>query len=246
MADGRQGGAWPAHTYNGFSGPAGAPPPSAAPVAPPVPTRRNGLSRGVILGGVATALGAGLVFGLVSRPALDGDNVSRPARMEPGSPRATMPVEVAAAPAAPTATSERLEVLPSGTRGADAAPPPPAAQVRREPRVSEGIQRSRPATAPDEPMVARLPAAPAGPSFNCRSARSQAETMICGDPGLARLDRRLDQAFRGAVAAGVPYRQLRDEQDDWLGIREFAAQRSPADVASIYRQRIAELNAMAE
>lgn len=68
--------------------------------------------------------------------------------------------------------------------------------------------------------------------------------MVCDDPELARLDRRLDGAFEQAVASGVPYRSLRAEQDDWLSIREDAARQSPAAVASVYRQRIAELNAL--
>jgi hypothetical protein len=48
------------------------------------------------------------------------------------------------------------------------------------------------------------------------------------------------------VGSGIPYRELRAEQDDWLSIREQAARRSPEAVASIYRQRIGELNAIAE
>jgi uncharacterized protein len=71
------------------------------------------------------------------------------------------------------------------------------------------------------------------------------EQMVCGDARLARLDRRLNRAFERAVESGVPYRELRDEQDDWLGIREDAAHRSPDAVASVYRQRIAELNDLA-
>jgi uncharacterized protein len=39
---------------------------------------------------------------------------------------------------------------------------------------------------------------------------------------------------------------LRDEQDDWLAIRESAARYSRSAVADVYRQRIRELNAMAD
>ena len=70
--------------------------------------------------------------------------------------------------------------------------------------------------------------------------------MVCGDSELATLDRRLNRAFDRAVGSGIPYRELRREQDDWLAIREDAARRSPEAVASIYRQRIRELNAIAE
>ncbi|MCR5878242.1 lysozyme inhibitor LprI family protein [Phenylobacterium sp. J367] len=100
-------------------------------------------------------------------------------------------------------------------------------------------------------MVARVAEPPpiparARPSFDCRNAGTRAERMICGDDELARLDRRLDRAFDRAVSSGIPYRELRAEQDDWLQIREDAARRSSGAVASVYSQRIRELNDLAE
>jgi uncharacterized protein len=71
--------------------------------------------------------------------------------------------------------------------------------------------------------------------------------MVCEDPGLARADRRLQRAYERALRTGsVPPRELRDDQRDWLAIREDAAHRSPAAVRSVYEQRIDELNALAE
>uniref|UniRef100_UPI0035AE25B3 lysozyme inhibitor LprI family protein n=1 Tax=Phenylobacterium sp. TaxID=1871053 RepID=UPI0035AE25B3 len=67
-----------------------------------------------------------------------------------------------------------------------------------------------------------------------------------GDPELAAADRRLARAYNRAVASGVPARALRAEQDDWLSIRDDAARRSPDAVASVYEQRIRELNDLAE
>ena len=100
----------------------------------------------------------------------------------------------------------------------------------------------------EQPIVLRLvePRPPrTRPSFDCRYAGSLSEEMVCADPQLAAADRRLAQAYDRAVAAGVPRRYLRAEQDDWLAIREQAARRSPGAVADIYEQRTAELNDMA-
>ena len=65
--------------------------------------------------------------------------------------------------------------------------------------------------------------------------------MVCEDPELAAADRRLSQAYRAAVAAGAPEEVLRDEQQDWLNLREDAAQRSRRAVADVYEQRIGDL-----
>jgi uncharacterized protein len=71
--------------------------------------------------------------------------------------------------------------------------------------------------------------------------------MVCGDAELARTDRRLQRAYDRALASGaMPRRELREEQQDWLSIREQAARRSPEAVRSIYEQRIGELEALAD
>lgn len=44
-----------------------------------------------------------------------------------------------------------------------------------------------------------------------------------------------------ALAAGAPEALLREDQADWLNVREDAAQDSRDTVAAVYRQRIAEL-----
>ena len=102
------------------------------------------------------------------------------------------------------------------------------------------------ARAPEPPPVFAPPRERANPSFNCRYARSTSEEMVCGDPQLAAADRRLNRAYERAIASGIPARELRAEQDDWLEIREDAARRSPSAVASVYEQRIRELNRLAE
>jgi len=56
----------------------------------------------------------------------------------------------------------------------------------------------------------------------------------------------MTRAYAGALAAGVPQDELRDEQGDWLRLREDAARRSPQALHSIYEQRIDELEALAK
>jgi uncharacterized protein len=113
---------------------------------------------------------------------------------------------------------------------APAPPPVVAPRVQRDPAFDATPRQAR----------------SDGPGFNCRYARSRSEQLVCGDAELATLDRRLNRAFNRAVSSGIPFRELRAEQDDWLNIREDAARRSPDAVASIYRQRIQELNAIAD
>ena len=83
------------------------------------------------------------------------------------------------------------------------------------------------------------------PSFNCRFARSRSERMVCSDDRLAAADRRLARAFDRAIAAGVPRRELREDQDDWMSIREDAARYGRGAVSNVYEQRIQELEDMA-
>jgi hypothetical protein len=167
--------------------------------------------------------------------------------------------------------AQPLEVLsPDAVRQAEAARPvapvppvvartaPPAPAVARVPtpaptpvpeRDFAVAPRTQPVIPARPPVVQEEPRRVArneGPAFNCRYARSRSEQMVCGDGELAQLDRRLNRAFNRAVSSGVPYRELRREQDDWLSIREDAARRSPDAVASVYRQRIRELDGIAE
>jgi uncharacterized protein len=92
-------------------------------------------------------------------------------------------------------------------------------------------------------VAAARPQAGRGPSFNCRYARSVSERLVCDDPRLAALDRRLNAAYEDAIAAGVSRRRLRAEQDNWLLTREHAAP-DPDAVEDAYRRRIEELRAL--
>lgn len=57
-----------------------------------------------------------------------------------------------------------------------------------------------------------------GPTFNCAKAQGEVEKLICSDPSLAALDRKLDEAYRSASAKakGKLATQLREEQRGWV------------------------------
>ena len=169
------------------------------------------------------------------------------------------PVETQAQRAPPrlmVAHAEPARVPPASARPAPprAAPAPQARHPDETPRGRDPIGERlaalslAPATLAPEPTPAPPPAsqaapaiAPPPPAGGCADARTPARRMVCEDPELAAADRRMARAYRAAIAAGAPERQLRAEQQDWLDVREDAARRSPRAVASIYQQRIEDL-----
>lgn len=233
------------------------PAPSPGPEIPRAP--RRAVPGALIAVGVALAAAAG-IYVAREQPAAPRGGAPEPAAVS--TPGSQMNVEVATAaetppPPPPTATSDRLEVLesPEAAPGRDApstirtypqapvpprrleiTPPRPAAPpeppAAREPRVFGAAAR-----VPDTAAVAPPPRA----WSDCRDAPTLAVSMVCADRALASLDRRMKQAYAAALDAGAPPDLLREDQADWLDVREEAAQVSREAVADIYRQRIGEL-----
>jgi hypothetical protein len=187
--------------------------------------------------GVAGALAFGLLFGLWAKPNLGATGTAAP--MQPVSAAQAAKMDVEVVPPVPPAPVPRpagkLEVLPPG--------------------AAEAATRQVAFTAPVAPAAprpvsldARLTAPPPRPAEAdpCANAGGRAAQMVCADPDLADADRELNRAYRRALRSGAPTDQLRDEQRDWLAIREEAARRSPHAVARIYEQRIDELNQIAD
>nr|MEA2799725.1 hypothetical protein [Phenylobacterium sp.] len=187
------------------------PPPAAARPAPPAPRLQAEVSP-------PPAAPSALALTLPPAPPfLAWDPLSARAPAPPTAP----PVKVPHAAQAADPIGERLAALSGTSVAPTPAPQPAPAQV------------SEPAPPPAQ---ARLQ-----PGFDCASARSAAQQMVCGDPELAAADQRMNRAYRAALDAGAPEDQLRSEQQDWLGIREDAARHSRRAVASIYEQRIEDL-----
>jgi uncharacterized protein YecT (DUF1311 family) len=62
-----------------------------------------------------------------------------------------------------------------------------------------------------------------GPTFDCSTVKADVEKLICSDAALAALDRKLDAAYKAALAkahAGPLVRQLRQEQRGWTKGRD--------------------------
>lgn len=190
--------------------------------------------------GAALLCLAGLGLGFAARPKLAAISAPGPAPMQPApqlaAAQADPQMQVTVSPPTPAPAAPRggrLEVLPPDQRFAAARTVVAAPAPRLLP---VGPVAAKP-VAVDASAVERTEA--------CQGASTAAEVMVCNDPDLARADRRLNRAYRAAARSGVPLGQLRAEQDDWLEIREDAAERSPRAVAQVYDQRIEELEAMA-
>lgn len=214
------------------------------------PTRR-GVRRGLALAGLAI-LGVAMAAGIYL-----GRDPNAPASASPGitagEPR--MNVQVAAVtetlpppPPAPSDRDEKLEVLsPQAPAPYPAARLPPARPIIPGPAGDRSLPPplATSTAGPAATDAADITPAPPRNSFACADAPSQAMAMVCADRGLASLDRRMKQAYAGALDAGVEPGLLREDQDDWLDVREDAAHVSRDAVADLYRQRIGELRRVA-
>lgn len=94
--------------------------------------------------------------------------------------------------------------------------------------------------APADPL-APAPAPGANPSFNCANARSSGERAVCGDAGLAALDRRMAGQFASAMAdANAEQRAaLQRTRDSFLRYRDQCPDNSC--IAETYRGRMREI-----
>ena len=231
---------WDGTTYRGVSGPARD--------AAPTPRRPRGwpMSRTLAVG-VGGAVVLGLVLGVWARPNLSRTSAAAPMRAvssaEDNTP-ARMAIEVnALPPPAPIVRSAgRLDVLPPGAAQAAAGPAPVLAGLSVEPPQSAQDFRRPVQVGALAPLAPPQIAAEEG----CQTVHGRAAQMVCADPDLSAADRELNQAYRRALRSGAAPEQLRADQRDWLAIREDAARRSPRAVASIYEQRIDELNEIAD
>lgn len=204
----------------------------------------------VVTGGLAALAIAGVLAWSVQRSGSPPAETSRP----PPAAEEAQPLEIVVAdpppPPPPVASAERLEVMPGPASTpahspVEVRPPTPLAQVvipNGPPATPAARTPSAPATAVD----ASARATAVSRRFDdCDYAPTRAYAMVCRDMGLARADQRMKRAYQAALAAGVPPDLLRRDQDDWMEVREDAAQVSRQAVADIYRQRTRELLAMA-
>lgn len=130
------------------------------------------------------------------------------------------------------------------TMGTDApAPPIDPAAIPAEP--ADRGESDEPDPEPAAKPVVAKPLPPDGPSFDCTKASQRVEFLICDTPELAKLDRTLSTVYKSAMtAAGPNAKRLQRQQRAWrTGTRDTCP--DTACVATIVRERLAILRAIA-
>jgi hypothetical protein len=144
------------------------------------------------------------------------------------TPLATLSRTAQPAPTQQPSASEPEPVIPPGDAGA--FPPRPSAP--------------QPATAPAPPPQHQPEASThsARPSFNCENARTRGEIAVCGDSGLAALDRQMAAQFGRAISSGDAGQRalLQRTRSRFLSYRDSC--RSDACIADSYRGRMREIS----
>ncbi len=197
--------------------------------------------------GTAVAAGVALAVGVAIGafvPALLHAGHGRPAMATP-SLRPAIVAKAEIPQVAPEPAPEPSAVAPAPV------PPPapiPAATPAVEPPRAAPLRAAlamlvSPASAEAHalPPAVRKPAA----GSPC-TAGSRADLTVCADPEVATADRELKTASQRALRAGNPASTVAGDQIAWLLTREDAARRSPAELASVYRQRIDRMNSLAD
>jgi hypothetical protein len=140
----------------------------------------------------------------------------------------------------PLATLARV----GSTTGEPLAPGVPSADADAPATSDSGVNpppapiTPPPVQAAPDPTPAR---ANANPSFNCRNARTRGEIAVCGDAGLASLDRQMASQFNSAMGrADLEERALLQRtRSRFLSYRDQC--RSDSCIASTYRARMREI-----
>jgi len=137
----------------------------------------------------------------------------------------------------PLATLSRLAEAPA------AAPEGPPIEATPVTAPETPQPPSPPSTAPSarpaEQSVPAKPSSTARPSFNCGYARTNGEIAVCGNAGLAALDRQMTAQYRGAIAGASPEQQaiLQQTRDRFLGYRDRCPNTSCIGDAYVGRMR---------
>jgi uncharacterized protein YecT (DUF1311 family) len=101
--------------------------------------------------------------------------------------------------------------------------------------------------------VERLGALTSGknfPSFNCATAKRPVEKAICADPGLAQLDRNINDVFLRAIASAESDSHraalaLTRQQRDFIDLRNASFGRRGYDLRQAMEERLDRLNTIA-
>jgi uncharacterized protein len=119
----------------------------------------------------------------------------------------------------------------------DPIAPAPVGPPPQQPRPApEPITGPEPAPAEDPP-----PRTASRPSFNCASARTRSERMVCSSDALAARDRSMASVYNRAMEDADPETRtiLRRTRDRFLAYRERCG--SEACIADAYQGRTEEI-----
>ena len=139
----------------------------------------------------------------------------------------------------PLATLARL---PDGSSETVAPESGTAEQPRTAPPTQAQPSTDTPATKPAEPARPRVTARP---SFNCQRARTRGEIAVCGNAGLASLDRQMAAQFNRAMSRGSAAQRARLQRTRARFLSARDSCRSVACMADAYRARMREIAAIA-
>ena len=121
-------------------------------------------------------------------------------------------------------------------------PPPPTLQP---PLVPLSPDPTTVPAAPPAPSPASVPTFAGRPSFNCANASTRGELAVCGDSGLASLDRQMAAQYVEALRGADPQTraELQRSRDRFLSYRDQCP--SSACIAQTYRGRMREIRDIA-
>ena len=140
-------------------------------------------------------------------------------------------------------------------RNADSIIAPLATLARTQQAAPQPVENEVATETPDEtgPQPAQPePAAPpsesnsAQPSFSCANAHTRGETAVCGDAGLAALDRNMSAEYGRAFAVATPQQRvlLRQTAQRFYAYRDRCPDRQC--IASAYSGRVREIRDIIE
>jgi HAMP domain-containing protein/uncharacterized protein YecT (DUF1311 family) len=134
-------------------------------------------------------------------------------------------------PAQQAATNETNS--PAAPAPVAAAPQPAAPPIEQRPAVP-----NRQVT--EAPLPPQAPPSPAfKPSFDCATAKTDAERLVCGDSQLSTLDVEMATLFQKGLGAVADANAFNGEQLDWLTRRDVCSNKQCLLVS--YNERIKEL-----
>lgn len=130
-------------------------------------------------------------------------------------------------------------VVPLATLSRTSAPQAPAPALPEGNAV--GQEQPRPQQALPQQQVPQPAPVQASPSFDCDHAANDAEAAICGDPGLATLDRQMAADFQRALMSADRHQRslLERTQKRFLSFRNRCA--TNQCIAETYQSRTREI-----